>query len=272
MPDISLAALTILDAGPIGQIHAAQAGGFGCVGLRLQPLLATDQAIVGDAQREAALLAALAQTRLRVLEIGVFPLKPDTRVPDFEPVVAFSARIGARYLVCPIEDDNEERRVATFAAMCDLAARYGMEALVEFNPYSGCRSLAEAAALADAAGRPNGKLLLDVLHLSRSGGSPDDVRAVGAARIPLVHLCDAPPPPAQGRSVDELRKESRTARLLPGEGSLWLDELLDALAQDVAISVEAPSARHAHLPAAERARLAFEATQALLTARTGARP
>jgi len=147
-----------------------------------------------------------------------------------------------------------------------------MEALVEFNPYSGCRSLAEAAALADAAGRPNGKLLLDVLHLSRSGGSPADVRAVGADRIPLVHLCDAPPRPTGARSIDELRKESRTARLLPGEGSLWLNELLDALAPDVAISVEAPSARHAHLPAAERARLAHEATQALLAGRTGARP
>jgi hypothetical protein len=51
----------------------------------------------------------------------------------------------------------------------------------------------------------------------------------------------------------------------------WADELLDALAPDVAISVEAPSARHAHLPAAERARLAFEATQTLLGTRSGAR-
>ena len=194
---LSLAALSILDAGPIGQVYAAKAGGFRSVGLRLQPLLATDQAIVGDAEREAALLAALAQTGLSVLEIGVFPLKADTRVSDFEPVVGFSARIGARYLVCPIEDEDEARRVRTFAAMCDLAADYGMEALVEFNPYSGCRSLADAAALAAAAGRPNGKLLIDVLHLSRSGGSPADVRAIDPASVPLVHFCDAPPPPAQ---------------------------------------------------------------------------
>ncbi len=141
--------------------------------------------------------------------------------------------------------------------MCDLAARYGMEALVEFNPYSGCRSLAEAAELAREAGRPNGKLLIDVLHLSRSGGSPEDARKLDPALVPLVHFCDAPPRPTDDRSVDELRRELRTARLLPGEGSLWLTELLDALAPDVAISVEAPSARHAHLPAGERARLAF---------------
>ena len=63
---------------------------------------------------------------------------------------------------------------------------------------------------------------------------------------------------------EELRRESRTARLLPGEGELPLDALLDALPPDVAISVEAPSARDAHLPAAERARRALAATRAVL--------
>jgi sugar phosphate isomerase/epimerase len=82
-----------------------------------------------------------------------------------------------------------------------------------------------------------------------------------------VHLCDAPPPPDSTRSVEELRKESRTARLLPGEGSLWLDELLDALGPDVDISVEAPTARDAHLPADERAQRAYAATTRLLSRR-----
>lgn len=264
MSAISLAALTILDAGPIGQVYAAKEGGFSCVGLRLQPLLSTDQTIVGDVQKEAALLRALEETQMKVLEIGVFPLKASTKAGDFAAVVAFSAKIGARYLVCPIEDDDKARRVETFRAVCDLAAPYGMDVLVEFNPYSGCRSLAEAAELARDADRANGKLLIDALHLSRSGGSPQDARNIDPALIPLVHFCDAPPKPADDRSVDDLRKESRTARLLPGEGSLWLGELLDALAPDVAISVEAPSARHAHLPASERARLAFEATMETL--------
>ncbi len=264
MSAISLAALTILDAGPVGQIYAAHEGGFSSVGLRLQPLLASDEAIVGDAAKEAALLKALHETAMKVLEIGVFPLKVDTKPEEFAAVVAFSAKIGARYLVCPIEDDDVARRIQTFGGVCDLAARYGMEALVEFNPYSGCRSLGEAAALAREAARPNGKLLIDVLHLSRSGGSPEDARRIDPALVPLVHFCDAPPRPTDDRSIDELRKESRTARLLPGEGSLWLTELLQALAPDVAISVEAPSARHAHLPAGERARLAYVTTMKML--------
>jgi sugar phosphate isomerase/epimerase len=264
MGAISLAALTILDAGPVGQVYAAQEGGFTSVGLRLQPLLASDEAIVGDAGKEAALLKALHETSMKVLEIGVFPLKASTKPEDFAAVVAFSAKIGALYLVCPIEDDDSARRVKTFGGVCDLAAQFGMEALVEFNPYSGCRSLGEAAALAHEAARPNGKLLIDVLHLSRSGGSPEDARRLDPALVPLIHFCDAPPRPTDNRSFDELRKESRTARLLPGEGSLWLTELLQSLSPDVAISVEAPSARHAHLPAGERARLAYDATMQML--------
>ena len=264
---ISLAALTILDAGPLGQIEAAHAGGFKNVGLRLQPLLPTDQAVVGDFVAEEAIKQALARTGLGVLEIGVFPLRPDTLVEAFGPTLAFSHRIGARYVVCPIEDPDRNRRLETFRALCVLAETCALVALVEFNPYSACRSLEEAADLVRAARKPNAGVLVDALHLSRSGGHPRDIAKYAAGMVPLVHLCDASPAPSQDLSEDELRRESRTARLLPGEGSLWLDELLDALGSDAHISVEAPSARYAHLPAAERARLASHATQAVLARR-----
>lgn len=264
---VSLAALTILDAGPLGQIEAAHEGGFGNVGLRLQPLLPTDQNMVGDFDAEEAIKQALARTGLGVLEIGVFPLRPDTSVEAFGPTLAFSHRIGARYIVCPIEDSDRKRRIETFQTLCDLAETCVLEVLVEFNPYSACRSLADAADLVRAARRPNAGVLVDALHLSRSGGHPRDIAKYAAGIVPLAHLCDAPPPPSKDLGEEELRRESRTARLLPGEGSLWLDELLDALGPDIHISVEAPSAQNAHLPAAERARLAFAATQNLLAGR-----
>lgn len=261
---VSLAALTILDAGPLGQIEAAHIGGFKSVGLRLQPLLPSDQTIVGDFAAEEAIKQALARTGLGVLEIGVFPLRPDTLVEAFGSTLAFSHRIGARYVVCPVEDPDRNRRLETFRALCDLAETCALVALIEFNPYSACRSLEEAAELVRAARKPNAGVLVDALHLSRSGGHPRDVAKYAAGMVPLVHLCDAPPAPSQELSEDELRRESRTARLLPGEGSLWLDELLDALGPEAHISVEAPSAKYAHLPAAERARLAHDATQELL--------
>ncbi len=262
---LSLAALTVLDAGPAGQIQAAAEAGFEFVGLRLMPLLATDARVVGLAAAEAEVEHLLEETGIGVLEIGVFPVKPQMDWPYIEAVVAYSGRIGARYLVCPVEDPDLQRSVAAFRRLCDLAAAEGMKALVEFNPYSACRSLTEAVGIVAAAAHPGAGLVIDALHLSRSGGDPADLARAPAEWLDLLHLCDAPPPPPIGTlTADELRAELRTARLLPGEGLLWLRALIAALPDHCGISIEAPSAAHAHLPAAERARLALAATEALM--------
>ncbi len=261
---ISLAALTILDAGPAGQVRAAADAGWESVGLRLMPLLETDARVVGDATAMTALELLLDETGLEVLEIGVFPVKPEMDWDLIGQVLSFSGVIGARQIVCPVEDADTARRIATFQRLSDMAGAEGLDALVEFNPYSACPTLAEAVAIVETCGRDNAALVIDVLHLSRSGGSPADLARIDPSLIRLVHLCDAPPPPEASRSTAELRAESRTARLLPGEGALWLDQLLQVVPPQVPLSVEAPSAAHAHLPAAERARRALAATTAFL--------
>jgi sugar phosphate isomerase/epimerase len=266
---VSLAALTILDAGPMGQIVAAAGVGFTHVGLRLMPLVDTDIRVIGAHEREIEDL--LDAYDVGVMEIGVFPLKPSMDWPQVEAVVALGQRIGARHLVCPVEDPDHARRRNTLVRLCDLAAAAEMTALIEFNPYSACPNLAAAVGLVGDAQHPSAGLVIDALHLSRSGGKPADLKSVEPRLLQLVHFCDAPPPPDRSRSIDELRAESRTARLLPGEGSLWLDGLLDALPPDTPISVEAPSARDAQLPAVERASRALQATVDFL-AKRGERP
>ena len=267
MPPLSLAALTILDAGPAGQIRAAAESGWRSVGLRLNPLLPSDPVVVGDPAREAEIAGLMARSGLRLLEIGVFPIKPALDVATLEPVLAFSARLGARFIVCPVEDPDAVRRLDALVRLADRCAAHGLVALVEFNPYSACRSLAEARTLVAAAARPNIGFVIDALHLSRSGGDPRDLAEVEPRLLKLVHLCDATPYEPGAKSIDELRKESRTARLLPGEGALPLRALLDALPPDCAISVEAPSARLAGLSATERARETLRASEAFLASR-----
>lgn len=261
---ISLAALTVLDAGPVEQIRAAHAAGFEGVGLRLNPLLASDSLIVGNRARELEVETALRETGLTVVEVGVFPIKAGLDVEALAPVLSFSHKIGAKFLTCPVEDSIKQRRLETLMRLCELAESCALDVLVEFNPYSACPTLEDATALASACGRANARLLIDALHLSRSGGSPADLLTIDPELIALVHLCDAPPPPDGNRSADELRQESRTARLYPGEGSLWLDELLDFLPVGTPLSVEAPSAAHAHLSVKERAVAAFDATRKFL--------
>lgn len=269
---LSLAALTILDSGPIGQVHAAHTAGFTHAGLRLMPLLATDQDVICDAARRRELDRALDETGLQLLEIGVFPLKADMEWPRIEAVVRYAGGRGARFLVCPVEDADHTRAARTTARIAELATTVGMTACIEFNPYSACKTLASARELIEHAenrgAAPNSLgLCLDVLHLSRSGGSPDDLTPQAIDQIKLVHLCDAPPPPAGVRSIDELRAESRTARLLPGQGSLWLEDLLAKLPRSIPLSIEAPTRADQGMPASERARHALAATLTLVNER-----
>ena len=259
-PPLSLAALTILDAGPAGQIKAAAAAGFQSVGLRLNPLLKSDPQIAGLAERERKVEDLISQHRMKVLEIGVFPLLPTLDPASLKPVLALSQTLGARFLVCPVEDADKDRRLSTFSKLCDLAAAYDLTCLIEFNPYSACPNLAAAVDIVEATKADNKGLVIDALHLSRSGGDPEDLRRVDPNWLKLVHLCDATPKPEGLRTIDEMRAESRTARLLPGEGALWLKRLMAALPEDVGVSIEAPSAKYADLPATERARLAFAAS------------
>jgi sugar phosphate isomerase/epimerase len=261
---ISLAALTVLDAGPAGQIRAASAAGFDAVGLRLNPLLPTDPAVVGDGAAESEIKDLLSETGLGVLEIGVFPVRPNMDLARLKPIIGFSAAIGAKYIVCPVEDDEEARRVDSFSRLCELARAVGLTALVEFNPYSACPNLGRALDLLASARQPNSALCVDAFHLSRSGGHPGDLRGLEPSLLPIVHFCDARPLAGAQKSTDELRRESRTARLLPGDGGLPLADLLRALPRGVALSVEAPTAENAHLSPTQRARLAFAATRRVL--------
>lgn len=260
---VSLAALTILDAGPAGQIRAAHAGGFKAVGLRLNPLLPSDPAVAGT-PLEAEVVALMRETGMELLEIGVFPIKPDMDVAALRPVLRLSSELGARFIVCPVEDADEKRSLETFRALCRLAGEYGLVALIEFNPYSACRSLAAAREMALAAQCDNAALVIDLLHLSRSGGGVADLRAVEPELLRLVHYCDAAPMPQGERSLEDLRAESRTARRLPGEGVLPLQELLAAFPPGTPISVEAPSQSLAGLSTEEKARKAYDATMRAL--------
>jgi hypothetical protein len=101
---------------------------------------------------------------------------------------------------------------------------------------------------------------VDVLHLSRSGGRPEQVSAL-PPKGSFVQLCDAP---AALPAPDLMRAEARSDRLHPGEGELWLARLLESIPANMAISVEVPHRRHAERSVMDRASIAGQALRAFL--------
>jgi sugar phosphate isomerase/epimerase len=267
MNALSISHLTILDASPPDLVSAAAGAGFDAVGIRVWP--AADEPpypMLGDTPMMRETLARLADTGVWVLDVEVLRLRADSRPEDALRVLDAGARLAARWVLVIGNDPEEARLVERFAAVCRAAADRGIRACLEFMIFSSVRTLADAVRVVEQAAHPAGAVLVDALHLQRSGATAADVAALPSDRLAYTQLCDGPFQPVRPPE-DVARTEARTGRLLPGDGELPLRELVGALPRDVTLAVEAPVAELADKPAAERARLAHAALRRLLAHR-----
>jgi sugar phosphate isomerase/epimerase len=138
--------------------------------------------------------------------------------------------------------------------------------MLEFIPYSQVRTLDEAHAALTAVAPANAGILVDALHLSRSGGTPSDLARYDASLFSYMHLCDAP---ASVPAPEAFRSEARGDRLYPGEGGLWLSDFVSAFPPGTPVAIEAPTRRYAALSPIERGRVAGASCRRLLESGPG---
>ena len=262
---VSLAALTVLELTPPEMVTCAAEAGFSHVGIRLIPATPTEPQydIVGDTPLLREVERRLADTGVKVLDVEIFRIKPETRVADFEAAFATAARLGASELLVAGNDPDESRLIDTFAAFCDLADSYGLGASLEFMPWTDAKDLRQAARIADAVQRDNAGVLIDPFHLSRSRSRIEDIAAVPPSRWHFMQFCDVPA--ALPSTMDAILAEARAERLFPGDGGLDLLGLLRAVPADIPLSIEVPTHTLARsVGATERARRALAATRRVL--------
>jgi sugar phosphate isomerase/epimerase len=261
MSGLSLAHLTVLELPPSALVMEAARAGFTSVGLRVHPATVGGPAYPTRVGTEAHrdLKQILADEGMRVNDIEFIQLTPDVEVSAFAGLFEAGADLGAISVTVSGDDDDNARLTARFAGLCDLAQQFGLRADLEFMRWRAIGSLSKAEAIVRQAGKANGAILVDALHLSRCGGSPDDLIAIPDRLLRGAQICDAA---AEMPTTDAaVIAEARGGRLPPGEGALPLGGLLQALPSDASLSVEMP------LPALEtRARItvAFKATRRLL--------
>ncbi len=268
---LSLAHLTVMDAGPLELIDAAAAGGFDAIGLRIVPPMPTDVIVpvVGDRNIIREIELRLDATGVRVFDIEAVWLMPHTDVEALKPALALGRQFGAASILAIGNDSDMARMEANLARLCELARAEGLRVMLEPMSYVVLQNWQQAADILARVAQPNAGLLIDALHFYRAGGNSADLAKLDPALMPYFHLCDAyaTAPPAEG-----LRPEGRGGRLYPGEGELPLGELLRAMPAGIPIAVEAPCAHYAGLSINERARICGAATRALLSGIFGPTP
>ena len=164
----SLASLTVLELSPPDMVEVAARAGYSHVGLRLVPATPEEHhfALVGDHQLRRQTLVRLRDTGIRVLDVEILRLKPETVVADFESTLAVGAEFGASELLVAGNDPDEQRLTEHFAELCDLAALYGLHPHLEFMPWTDARNLQQAVRIVENAGRENGGVPVSYTHLT----------------------------------------------------------------------------------------------------------
>ncbi len=165
-----------------------------------------------------------------------FIIMPGLQISDAEPLADIMAELGAPVINAVSLEQDRARAADQFAQFAALADARGMVATLEFLPMMWPATLAEAVDLVTASGAANARLMIDAMHLYRSGGTTADLAAIDPALIGYVQLCDVPMP-AQAANYGE---EARDNRLCPGEGDLPLAQFVGALPGGVTVGLEVP--------------------------------
>jgi sugar phosphate isomerase/epimerase len=271
---LALAHLSVLELPPPQVVETAAAAGFGAVGLRVAPAMPGQHvfpmlpAPAGPAPMLRETLARMADLGVQVHDVELVALREDSDVSAFEPLFEAAAALGARQVLVAGDGADEARMAGRLAAMAALARPYDLSLGLEFMPWRGIATLQAALRVVRGAGEAaHCGVIVDAIHLDRSGAAASDLAQLQAGDWAWFQVCDAPA--RKPSTQEELLFQAREARLVPGEGGLDLPGMLRGLPDGVTVSIEVPLRDKP--PALERARRLREATERLLQS-VGRRP
>lgn len=131
----------------------------------------------------------------------------------FEMADAF----GVRYLQaigsyeCPFD-----QAVEGFAGLCDRAAEHGLLVGIEWLPYTNIANSADAAAIVEAADRPNAGYCVDIWHHTRGGDDLVALRRLEPDRIFAIQMNDGTLEPVDAAA--DYKTDCLANRVPPGDG------------------------------------------------------
>ncbi|GFE74850.1 sugar phosphate isomerase/epimerase [Novosphingobium sp. TCA1] len=256
---LSLASGVLPEFGAVDVVEAGAATGFDAVGLWIDPAEWT-------AQHSRDTRAALARTGMPVLDVEVVWIKPDSALDDHRTVIDVGADLGAGNVLCVSSDPDHGAAAEKLAALCRHAEGSGLRVALEFGIFTEVKNLAQALGVIRQVDHPLAALLIDPIHVDRSGTSLAEIAAIDPALLPYAQFCDARAKRPDPSDFAAVIADAVDLREQCGEGALPLADLLAALPAEVPLSIELRSAalRAAFPDPVLRARAVLEATRGWL--------
>lgn len=165
-----------------------------------------------------------------------FIVRPNADVRNLAADLDVMCELGVKRISTLSIDPDLSRAFDQFATLAEMANAAGVETTVEFGPRLAVADLPTALAAVRHVAQPNCRLLIDTMHLVRSGSGAADIVALDPALIGYVQLCDAPLVSRFSDYVEEAKYE----RMAPGAGELPLLDIIAVLPRHLPIGLEVP--------------------------------
>lgn len=261
--------MTALEASPVELVSIARNIGAPSVCLFLNSPRSAVRFPVVTASHRLELGRALAGEGVTVKNLDFFLASPRVDAATYKEAFELGAELGGKRVVVLVDDDDRGRALDRFASLCGLAAEYGLGVGLEFMRFTPmCDSLAKAAAFVAEAGVTNAGVGVDILHLTRTGGTPGELVQIDPRLISHAQICDG----SASAPKDEFH-EAVAERMIPGSGEFPLAAFVAALPPGTDLDIEAPvtTLQGLGVSAHDRGRLAMEGTLRVIEAGEGCR-
>jgi sugar phosphate isomerase/epimerase len=215
-----------------------------------------------DAKLRRDMLAAMNHRGVRISLGDGFLIMPGAAMHTFRGDLDVLSELGVPRINVVSLDPDLGRTLDQFAILTEVAAQYGIRTVVEPVPGLTVGDLPTALAALQHVARPDFRLLIDTMHLVRSGSGAAEVAAIDPDLIGYAQLNDTTLRPCG----DNYMEEAMFERMVPGEGELPLRDILSALPPDIVIEIEVPrrSLALAGVSPIDRLRPCVEAARRLL--------
>jgi sugar phosphate isomerase/epimerase len=205
-------------------------------GMPLVPLGYPPFSLKDDAALRKDLLAAMSDLDVSISLGDGFLVLPGVDVSALGTDLDVLAELGVPRINVVSLDPDLPRTLDQFAALTELAAQRNIGTVVEPVPGLTIGDVGAALAAKRYVGRSEFRLLIDTMHLVRSGSGAAELAAVDPDHIGYAQLNDTTLRPR----IDNYMEEAMFERMVPGEGELPLHDLLSALPGDAVLEIEVP--------------------------------
>ncbi len=241
--EFSLAYLSACHSSVEESLQIASQAGYACIGVRLLPNTpgAPCQKMLGETALLRQAMAIQKDTGVKVFDLEIIRIGEQFDLDSYTAFLETGAALGARAVLVAGDDTNLIRLSENYGRLCERLRQYQLSADLEFMPWTGVPDAMTAWQVVQMAGTPaNAGILVDALHVDRSGTTPAQIASLPRHLLHYAQICDAADRHALGRalSTEEMIHTARCERLQPGEGAIALGAVFAALPREIPISVE----------------------------------